>query len=171
MKGLLRKTWYLQKRRTNTVGPPSTTLAQHCFNISCLFDMAVESLTATSYLVIYRHSIIGSYYRTSYDLSWASDWLRWPVFLYKLRYIIRFWRDEMAISTNQKPAIYRDWDPQSVTQVVSAVISRHGICMEYSSVSHSDYIISYRLVFWWNTTTVIVSGSVTATWIRRVIIS
>ena len=30
-----------------------------------------------------------------------------PVFSYKLRYIVRFWLVEMAISTNQKPTIYR----------------------------------------------------------------
>ena len=32
-----------------------------------------------------------------------------PVFSYKLRYIVGFWLVEMAISTNQKPTIYRDW--------------------------------------------------------------
>ena len=31
-----------------------------------------------------------------------------PVFSYKLRYIVGFWLVEMAISTNQKPTIYRD---------------------------------------------------------------
>ena len=32
----------------------------------------------------------------------------WPVFSYKLRYIVGFWLVEMAISTNQKPTIYRN---------------------------------------------------------------
>ena len=31
-----------------------------------------------------------------------------PVFSYKLRYIVGFWLVEMAISTNQKPTIYRN---------------------------------------------------------------
>ena len=31
-----------------------------------------------------------------------------PVFPYKLRYIVGFWLVEMAISTNQKPTIYRN---------------------------------------------------------------
>ena len=30
------------------------------------------------------------------------------VFSYKLRYIVGFWLVEMAISTNQKPTIYRN---------------------------------------------------------------
>ena len=30
------------------------------------------------------------------------------VFSYKLRYIVGFWLVEMAISTNQKPKIYRN---------------------------------------------------------------
>ena len=30
-----------------------------------------------------------------------------PIFSYKLRYIVGFWLVEMAISTNQKPTIYR----------------------------------------------------------------
>ena len=31
-----------------------------------------------------------------------------PVFSYKLRYIVGFWLVKMAISTNQKPTIYRN---------------------------------------------------------------
>ena len=31
-----------------------------------------------------------------------------PVFSYKLRYILGFWLVEIAISTNQKPTIYRN---------------------------------------------------------------
>ena len=31
-----------------------------------------------------------------------------PVFSYKLRYIVGIWLVEMAISTNQKPTIYRN---------------------------------------------------------------
>ena len=31
-----------------------------------------------------------------------------PVFSYKLRYVVGFWLVEMAIATNQKPAIYRN---------------------------------------------------------------
>ena len=31
-----------------------------------------------------------------------------PVFSYKLRYIVGFWLVEIAISTNQKPTIYRN---------------------------------------------------------------
>ena len=31
-----------------------------------------------------------------------------PVFSYKLQYIVAFWLVEMAISTNQKPTIYRN---------------------------------------------------------------
>ena len=34
--------------------------------------------------------------------------LHGPVFSYKLRYIVGFWLVEMAISTNQKPTIYRN---------------------------------------------------------------
>ena len=33
---------------------------------------------------------------------------RIPVFSYKSRYIVGFWLVEMAISTNQKPTIYRN---------------------------------------------------------------
>ena len=43
-----------------------------------------------------------------------------PVFSYKLRYIVGFWLIEMAISTNQKPTIYRNLyentDPGRVVQ-------------------------------------------------------
>ena len=38
------------------------------------------------------------------DLQYDSG----PVFSYKLRYIVGFWLVEMAISTNQKPTIYRN---------------------------------------------------------------
>ena len=42
----------------------------------------------------------------------VKDWLEksaaGPIFSYKLRYIVGFWLVEMAISTNQKPAIYRN---------------------------------------------------------------
>ena len=38
----------------------------------------------------------------------SSDRESGPVFSYKLRYIAGFWLVEMAISTNQKPAIYRN---------------------------------------------------------------
>ena len=35
-------------------------------------------------------------------------WYPGPVFSYKLRYIVGFWLVEIAISTNQKPTIYRN---------------------------------------------------------------
>ena len=38
----------------------------------------------------------------------ADIWCAGPVFSYKLRYIVGFWLVEMAISTNQKPTIYRN---------------------------------------------------------------
>ena len=38
----------------------------------------------------------------------AQTWQAGPVFSYKLRYIVGFWLVEMAISTNQKPTIYRN---------------------------------------------------------------
>ena len=48
-------------------------------------------------------------------LSWLAlhwrivwSWYTGPVFSYKLRYIVGFWLVEMAISTNQKPTIYRN---------------------------------------------------------------
>ena len=45
-------------------------------------------------------------------LFWQKDDTIWyypgPVFSYKLRYIVGFWLVEMAISTNQKPTIYRN---------------------------------------------------------------
>ena len=37
-----------------------------------------------------------------------GHWTSGPVFSYKLRYIVGFWLVEMAISTNQKPTIYRN---------------------------------------------------------------
>ena len=53
------------------------------------------------------------------DEKWANFFLKrhsqlgkirntGPVFSYKLRHIVGFWLVEMAISTNQKPTIYRN---------------------------------------------------------------
>ena len=42
-------------------------------------------------------------YHMVYRQSWTG-----AVFSYKLRYIVGFWLVEMAISTNQKPTIYRN---------------------------------------------------------------
>ena len=39
---------------------------------------------------------------------WVTDLKAWPVFSYKLRYIVGFGLVEMAISTNPKPTIYRN---------------------------------------------------------------
>ena len=41
-------------------------------------------------------------------VSWLMLKKSGPVFSYKLRYIVGFWLVEMAISTNQKPTIYRN---------------------------------------------------------------
>ena len=41
-------------------------------------------------------------------ISYQTDPTSGPVFSYKLRYIVGFWLVEMAISTNQKPTIYRN---------------------------------------------------------------
>ena len=37
-----------------------------------------------------------------------SGYSSWPVFSYKLRYIVGFWLVETAVSTNQKPTMYRN---------------------------------------------------------------
>ena len=47
-------------------------------------------------LIIYKHYL------------YSGDITSGPVFSYKLRYIVGFWLVEMAISTNQKPTIYRN---------------------------------------------------------------
>ena len=39
---------------------------------------------------------------------WCDTSSTGPVFSYKLRYIVGFWLVEIAISTNQKPTIYRN---------------------------------------------------------------
>ena len=47
-----------------------------------------------------------------YARAWGINSGVWystgPVFSYKLRYIVGFWLVELAISTNQKPTIYRN---------------------------------------------------------------
>ena len=46
---------------------------------------------------------------TSNSVLWnTSNNVPGPVFSYKLRYIVGLWLVEMAISTNQKPTIYRN---------------------------------------------------------------
>ena len=42
------------------------------------------------------------------SMDWTREYLQKPVFWYKLRYIVGFLLVEMAISTNQKPTIYRN---------------------------------------------------------------
>ena len=54
------------------------------------------------------------------------------VFSYKLRYIVGFWLVEMAISTNQKPTIYRNLyentDPGPYLRCSFTLIARWNIC-------------------------------------------
>ena len=57
-----------------------------------------------------------------------------PVFPYKLRYIVGFWLVEMAISTNQKPAIYRNLYENTGTTL-------------FSNVSKPCFIILFRARF------------------------
>ena len=45
------------------------------------------------------------------------------VFSYKLRYIVGFWLVEMAISTNQKPTIYRNLYENTGPAVVQRIIA------------------------------------------------
>ena len=45
-----------------------------------------------------------------------------PVFSYKLRYIVGFWLVEMAISTNQKPTIYRNLYENTAPEMQSHVV-------------------------------------------------
>ena len=61
------------------------------------------------------------------------------VFSYKLRYIVGFWLVEIAISTNQKPTIYRKLY-ENMGPVVECVI--HALLMRYS---HADSC-------WWSLT-------------------
>ena len=51
---------------------------------------------------------------------------RWPVFSYKLRYIVGFALVEMAISTNAKPTIYRNlYENTGHEQLEPVSIIRH----------------------------------------------
>ena len=59
---------------------------------------AMQGLSALSVWLAYQFS--GSKLR--------NMTVPWPAFSYKLRYIVGFWLVEMAISTNQKPTIYRN---------------------------------------------------------------
>ena len=62
-----------------------------------------------------RHLLQARVY-TFLNWNYTVGWLRLlikvydtgAVFSYKLRYIVGFWLVEMAISTNQKPTIYRN---------------------------------------------------------------
>ena len=42
-----------------------------------------------------------------------------PVFSYKLQYIVGFWLVEMAISTNQKPTIYRNLYKNTAPDIIT----------------------------------------------------
>ena len=50
------------------------------------------------------------------------------VFSYKLRYIAGFWLVEMAISTNQKPAIYRNLYTSS--WIIETKLQKNTICLD-----------------------------------------
>ena len=51
------------------------------------------------------------------DLHFTNHANPGPVFSYKFRYIVGFWLVEMAISTNQKPTIYRNLYENTVSGV------------------------------------------------------
>ena len=53
--------------------------------------------------IIMCHSV-----QVVYLLYYEKYYSAGAVFSYKLRYIVGFWLVEMAISTNQKPTIYRN---------------------------------------------------------------
>ena len=65
-----------------------------------------------------RHSKLGPRSQFEFQIGFGGRghsalWLNWPPLTsarisYKLRYIVGFWLVEMAISTNQKPTIYRN---------------------------------------------------------------
>ena len=83
------------------VGPTSSTLDQHKATTKQPFFLGrlyVESVCLTGIIISLRSFAIK---HSSYKYSTPG-----PVFSYKLRYIIGFRLVEMAISTNQKPAIY-----------------------------------------------------------------
>ena len=53
-----------------------------------------------------------------------------PVFPHKLRWIVGFWLVVMAISTNQKPTIYRNfYSPTPETLLTDIISTKH--CLEY----------------------------------------
>ena len=54
---------------------------------------------------LWRHHVL--VHSTPHKVRWVKG-LWGPVFSYKLRYVAGFWLVEIAISTNQKPAIYRN---------------------------------------------------------------
>ena len=64
------------------------------------------------------------------------------VFSYKLRYIVGFWLVEMAISTNQKPTIYRNLYENTGPEHAFDSICKSNILPQISS-DHSPVLWSY----------------------------
>ena len=66
-----------------------------------------------------------------------------PVFSYKLRYIVGFWLVEMAISTNQKPTIYRN-----LYKNTCPVNTTHLYNIYTMLVQHCINVIQMFCVYW-----------------------
>ena len=69
-----------------------------------------------------------------------------PVFSYKLRYIVGFWLVEMAISTNQKPTIYRNLYENTGPVPILTLF----VCWEsrISRTLHMTYEASHTIPSW-----------------------
>ena len=96
-----------------------TTLTQKRTTFECTIDSpTVNNCIQSSFIL---HGSLGcrlglNKFLGNQNVQWLKkgQWLHiesctsGPVFSYKLRYIVGFWLVEMAISTNQKPTIYRN---------------------------------------------------------------
>ena len=63
------------------------------------------------------------------------------VFSYKLRYIVGFWLVEMAISTNQKPTIYRNLYENTVPVLLTAGNDSVTVCDQPDDPDHPEMYI------------------------------
>ena len=64
-----------------------------------------------------------------------------PVFSYKLRHIVGFWLVETALSTNQKPTIYRNLYENTAPGLFNLVSFGQSALREISTPDHSVPVV------------------------------
>ena len=92
-------------RQSGAIDKPAIRIKEKYHSISRLFCSFVSDNPLYYYIYLYIHIIktptLGPYSRTSYDISQASDWLRWPSRpIRSLRYIVTFTRKRARNNTH-----------------------------------------------------------------------